>query len=331
MNSDRLPRSIPIVIALVLALVPAPAAPASPAGVGPTPGPGGDPDGSRNLAEGSPLPRGDGLAAAFPADRGIAEHPDVIFADDFEGEAHYSLKWDDMRNDAGAVLALVDESASDPRVGSKSLKVTAKLGENTGGGLTTWFEPGEEVFVRFLVKFDPECDYVHHFVTLRANRGLTGRDRWSGFGSAGVRPEGHERFSTAIEPWGDWGKLPPPGRWNFYSYWHEMEKSPDGKYWGNAFRPAEQPDIPRGKWICVEFLLKHNTPGEADGEQAFWIDGELLGHWTGINWRNDPRLRANALTLESYVTDRWTKNPVNIVLFDNVVISRSYIGPPARP
>jgi hypothetical protein len=38
-------------------------------------------------------------------------------------------------------------------------------------------------------------------------------------------------------------------------------------------------------------------------------------------------LKANALTLESYVTDRWTKNATNIVYFDNVVIAREYIGP----
>ncbi len=33
-------------------------------------------------------------------------------------------------------------------------------------------------------------------------------------------------------------------------------------------------------------------------------------------------LRANSLTLESYVTDRWTKQAVNVVAFDNVVIAR---------
>ncbi|WP_201750063.1 hypothetical protein [Tautonia marina] len=292
---------------------------------------GGDPDGSRNRAATSPLPRGDGLAAAFEADRGIEAHPDVIFADDFEGDAPIGATWDEVSYRGGSVLSLVDESAADPRTGSKALRVEARLSENTGGGLTTWFESSETLFFRFLVKFDPDCDYVHHFVTLRANKGLTGGDRWSGFGGAGNRPEGDERFSTAIEAWGDWGRLPPPGQWNFYSYWHEMTASPDGRYWGNAFRPAEQPNIRKGEWICVEFMLKHNTPGEADGEQAYWIDGKLAGHWTGINWRTSPTLMANALTLESYVTDRWTKQEVNVVLFDDVVIARSYIGPPAAP
>jgi hypothetical protein len=74
-------------------------------------------------------------------------------------------------------------------------------------------------------------------------------------------------------------------------------------------------------------MLRENTPGKADGEQAFWIDGKLRGHWKGLSWRKSPTLRANALTLEAYVTDRWTKNRVNAVFFDNVVIAREYVGP----
>jgi hypothetical protein len=106
--------------------------------------------------------------------------------------------------------------------------------------------------------------------------------------------------------------------------------SPDGKYWGNSFAPEPQSVIEKDRWICAEFMLKHNTPGQSDGEQAFWIDGRLLGHWTGINWRKTQSLKANALTLESYVTDRWTKNTTNVVYFDNVVIAREYIGPAGR-
>ena len=52
-----------------------------------------------------------------------------------------------------------------------------------------------------------------------------------------------------------------------------------------------------------------------------------MDHWKGIGWRKSPTLHANALTLEAYVTDRWTKNPINTVYFDNVVFARSYIGP----
>ena len=288
--------------------------------------PGGDPQGARNLAGSSALPSGEGLARQYPGDRNIASDGAVIFADDFEAGA-LGERWDSGRDDAGQVLSLIAPGGSEDRLGSKVLRVIATLGENTGGGLTKWFESSDRLFIRFMVRFDEDCDYVHHFCTLRANKSLQGKDRWSGFGGAGLRPDGAERFSTALEPWGNWGRWPAPGQWNFYSYWHEMEASPDGKFWGNAFRPEAQPDIRKGEWIDAEFMLQHNTPGKADGEQAFWIDGQLRGHWTGIPWRTSAGLKANAFTLESYVTDRWTSNAVNIVEFDNVVIAREYLGP----
>jgi len=279
-----------------------------------------------HLVAQSRLPSGKGLAASFRGDRGIGAHPAVIFADSFE-DGDYRSRWDSCRDDDEKVLSLVDDAKSSPLVGHKSLRVEATLGQNTGGGVTKWFESSDTVFLRFYTKFDPACDYVHHFCTLRANKSLQGKDRWSGFGGAGIKPQGDERFSTALEPWGNWGRWSPPGRWNFYTYWHEMEVSRDGRYWGNGFRPESQTDIPRGRWISCEFMVKHNTPGKRDGEQAFWIDGDLRGHWKGFNWRQSATLWANAFTLESYVTDSWTKNKTNIVWFDNVVIAREYIGP----
>jgi hypothetical protein len=280
-----------------------------------------------NLAARKELPEGNGLAAGSVADAKLRSQTDVFFADDFESGS-LGAGWDETGNKEGRVLSFVDPGTAE--LGRRCLRVEAHLGRDTGGGLTKWFEPADTVFIRFYTKFDAACDYVHHFVTLRANRSLRGGEKWSGFGGAGLKPGGDERFSTAIEPWGDWGRNPPPGRWNFYSYWHEMKPSPDGKYWGNSFAVPEGPVIRRGQWICVEFMLKHNTPGQPDGEQAFWIDGRLLGHWKGINWRKTVQLKANALTVESYITDRWTKNPVNVVFFDNVVIARRYIGPAVK-
>ncbi|MGK0189983.1 MAG: hypothetical protein ACI9R3_005802 [Verrucomicrobiales bacterium] len=278
-----------------------------------------------NQREQSKLPSsGDrGIARDYKFDREISAHAAVIFADQFEEKVKLGDRWDEVRNKDSAVLSLVENGADS----GHCLKVMATLGQNTGGGMTKWFEAPDAVFIRFYTKFDSDCDYVHHFCTLRANAGLKGSDRWSGFGGAGVLPDPQRRFSTALEPWGNWGKLTPPGKWNFYSYWHEMEPSPDGKYWGNSFLPEDQPTIRRGEWICAEFMLKHNTPGKPDGEQAFWINGKLLGHWKGICWRTAQSLKANALTLECYITDRWTKQKTNIVYFDNIVIASEYIGP----
>jgi hypothetical protein len=280
-----------------------------------------------DAAADSILPQGDGFAAKFKADEGAAGHPAVIFADNFE-EGELAARWDKKGSGKPGILSLAPAGGAE--CGERCMKVEARLADNHGDGPTKWFEPADPVFVRFYVRFDENCDYIHHFVTLRANKGLQGLDKWSGFGGAGLKPAGDERFATALEPWGDWGRLAAPGKWNFYSYWHEMKPAPDKKYWGNQFFPKDQPVIPRQRWICAEFMLKHNTPNLPDGEQAFWIDGRLLGHWRGINWRKTESLKANALTLESYVTDLWTKNPVNIVWFDNLIIARQYIGPAGK-
>jgi len=284
------------------------------------------PDGATpvNHAPSKELPEGPGLAAAFMADVGIGQQEGVVFADDFES-GELGAGWDEIGNRGGRVLRFADPGSAE--CGRRCLRVEAHLGQDTGGGLTKWFEPSATEFIRFYTRFDAQCGYVHHFVTLRGNKGLRGGDKWSGFGGAGEKPQGDERFSTAIEPWGAWGSNPPPGKWNFYSYWHEMSVSRDGKFWGNSFPVPSAPGIPKDKWISVELMLRHNTPGHSDGEQAFWIDGRLLGHWKGINWRKTAGLQANALTLESYFTDRWTKNATNVVYFDNVVIARQYIGP----
>lgn len=274
----------------------------------------------------SSLPNGTGFAIEFSEDAQIQAHRSVIFADNFES-GELAGRWDELNNKNGKPLSWVDCSPDNAPIGKRSLCVTADLTQNQGGGMTQWFPSHAQLFIRFYTKFHADCDYVHHFCTLRANRSLQGGDRWSGFGGAGAIPDGKRRFSTAIEPWGNWGKLDPPGKWNFYSYWHEMKPSPDKKYWGNSFLPEEQPNIERDRWYCIEFMLKHNTPGKADGEQAFWVDGQLQGHWRNINWRTDAQLQANAFTLESYVTDRWTKQQINIVYFDNVVIAKEYIGP----
>ncbi len=104
-------------------------------------------------------------------------------------------------------------------------------------------------------------------------------------------------------------------------------------------------------------MVKLNTTGKHDGEQAFWIDGKKVGHWgpggpvgtwirerfvtsgpfnknpqpfEGFDWRSDERLKINKSTLQWYVSDRAAKggkSDKNIVYFDNYVIATKYIGP----
>ena len=123
----------------------------------------------------------------------------------------------------------------------------------------------------------------------------------------------------------------PPGRWGLYTYWCEMKGSPN-KYWGNEPRSGEKFLARTDRWTCVEFMIRCNTVGKPDGEQAFWIDGEPAGRWTGYRWRTDEKLKINGVWLLYYMTDGATrrnrgKRNDEHIFFDDIVVATEYIGP----
>jgi hypothetical protein len=286
----------------------------------------------------APVPEGSGVAAKYPGDAGIEKDPAVVFVENFENGTVASIgeRWGSINNKGGRPMAL-DADVPPGSSGKRSLQVTATLGQDSGGALYTVLQPGaDQMYCRFYVKFHPEAGYVHHFVWLEAES--TGAAYPNP--QAGSRPAGDKRFSTGLEPKGDWNsKVPPPGEWNFYSYWQEMKIDPKmNKYWGNSFTPSPRVLIPRGKWICAEFMMKANSaPNVADGEQAFWIDGKLAGRFTGMRWRSTNDLKINKLWLEHYIgigsgapfqTKAYYPNgKFNRVWFDDVVVATQYIGP----
>jgi hypothetical protein len=83
---------------------------------------------------------------------------------------------------------------------------------------------------------------------------------------------------------------------------------------------------------CWEFIVQANTPGNADGRQAMWLDGKLVGKFDNIRWRFDADLKINCFWLQHYGYDgsdptRATHKEKQTVWFDDVVVARDYIGP----
>jgi hypothetical protein len=302
------------------------------------------------------LPEGHGLSAKYPGDRGIARDAAVLLAEDFElGDvADLEKTWHSVSNKDQQVISF-REDAPVAGVGQRSLQMTGNPAQNEGGHLYKKLpREVDTAFARFYVKFPEEAGYVHHFVQLGGFRPAT---TWPQ-GGAGQRPRGDERMTVGIEPTGDSGRLPAPGAWNFYLYWHEMKASVGNRYWGNSIAPAKPLLVPRDQWQCVELMMKCNQPGERDGELALWLDGKLAMHvhrgtprdaWTGMgfrladekggepfegfSWRTSDKLKINFFWLLHYVTDtnqRRNKEDVAqdvTVWFDNIVISEKYVGP----
>jgi hypothetical protein len=297
------------------------------------------------------LPEGNtGIAAKYPGDRGIENDPEVIFVERFdEGSLDRIIeRWETATGRETMSLSDDFPAGSGDRT---SLLVTHVGGEGTGGALYRRLMPGNtQLFARFYVKFDPDAAPIHHFGTHLG--GFNPPTPWPQ-GGAGERPRGDARFTTGVEPFGkEWA-------WDFYSYWQAMRVHGDGRYWGTPFLAGvEKPVVERGRWICVEMMVKLNDPvSQSNGEQAFWIDGRLWragdqvvshigpgfprGRWTGgwwspqansdtsfegFRWRTSDELLLNYIWTYVYITAA-PRGHTTKVWFDNIVVARQYIGP----
>lgn len=256
---------------------------------------------------------GEGIASHYPGDEGIKEHPSVVFTENFEAASMEELlenwTWSSGADDHR--LSLDTIAGPDGSPGSQSLKMTILRDQGgSGSDLRKILEQGhEQLFLRFYVKFAEDYGFNHHFTSLSGDLNPTA---WSK-GRAGELPVEH--FSSTIDQITGNVNLTgpattPPGYWCFYSYWPEMHSwqtlhgAPDGRpnpYYGNIFMPQNPVPVERGEWHCMEIMIRLNTaPDTADGAHAFWIDGELIGHW-------DPK---EENPVEGYwIRDKWRHNP----------------------
>jgi hypothetical protein len=223
------------------------------------------------------LPEGNhGIAARYLGDAGIARDRAVVFVENFEEESLESLakNWEDLGNRENMSFA------GDVPTGSrgKHSLVMRRPGGSTSSGAQLYRriknqEGGwgyDQLFARFYVKFAPDCGAIHHFgTTMGGNWPAT---EWP-MVNAGKPPDGAKSFWTGIEPFGkSW-------TWDYYTYWCDMRGSPPrGQTWGNSFIRDPKLTIERGRWICVELMMKVNDPGDSNGEQALWLDGKLISH-----------------------------------------------------
>lgn len=294
-----------------------------------------------------------GIAAQYPHDRGIEGHPSVIFASDFENEFRGWTRWK-----KGGIHEIVADGAIAHSSG-KCLRATATRGKDTGGDCVFKLPKAvDKIHLRFYCKFHTDTVIPHHFVKLRAHAPTARLG-----GNAGKRPKGDWAFWTGIEPI-------KKHTWHFYTYWHQMRSwnNPDGtpkggpegngrSFYGNSFNPDDQKPFKMNQWICVEAMMKANTPGQSDGELAFWIDGKKIGHWKpgspvgswirdrfvtsgpynkvkkpfkGFDFRTSADVMFHEIALQWYVSARTAKDAKvdrNICYFDDVVVATEYIGP----
>jgi len=265
---------------------------------------------------------------ADPDELARLEKPgEVFFREGFEGTEALEGWYNIIGKEQGRTVAVLDAELAHSGKRALQLRTVDKQGQASGAGATYWFHPGHDtVYFRRYIKFADDYDQGDLNHVGGSLYAIAGSDRWGHMGKAGIRPEGDDRFGSGFEPWRDWGRNDPPGAMMLYTYWMDMKRDKDGHYWGNNFMPPRdrQVVIPRGRWVCLEHMIKSGTPGKADGELAAWIDGKLYMHLKGFRWRSSPEPKPKRISLGLYV-HRSTRP--NMVWYDDVALSTGYVGP----
>ncbi len=251
----------------------------------------------------------------------------MIFHDGFEsGDLR---RWDDQDGNRAPEHRVVEDPAQ-AHAGRGFVTLTQQPG-GAIADLVKWLGEGhDQVHVRYYVRFaaEPVAGIRHDGPGANQNGGsLAGlRDRWL-LGSSSTRPDGRDLFVSQVLVDDDWGRNPAPGDLKLRAQHPGMRPAAGGSPWWGEVRAPAQPFRPvPGRWHCVELMLAANTPGQADGEQALWFDGELVIRSAGLRWREDASLRINVFWLPFALRD--CPRPTSLGI-DDVVIATSYIGPMA--
>jgi predicted deacylase len=258
----------------------------------------------------------------------------ILFRDGFEDEASLHAYFERNGQDQGHLRLVQGEGIAHTGKGALQLTAPDHGGASSGASAVLWLgDQGHDcAHLRYWIRYADDYDQGNLNHTGGSLEGVAGTDKWTGMGTAGQRPLGDDQFSTRVEPWRDWQRIPAPGALHCYTYWMDMLRDRDGNWWGNMLAPpADQRVVPaRGTWQCVELRVQANHPGAGDGELAVWLDGRLYLHFQGIRWRTSDAVRIKRATLMVYVHQARRDNRV---WYDDVVVSTGYIGtgePPAK-
>lgn len=271
------------------------------------------------------------VTAATLADRAALDRLQrpgtLLFADGFETEESLA-KYFEIRGLADGRAKLLFDGDAHAGRGCFEFHAPDSGGRSSGSGASLWLgaEGHERLYFRRYIRFAPDYDQGNLNHVGGGLTGVAGDDKWAGMGTAGLKPVGDDHFSSSFEPWREWGRRPPPGTMFLYTYWMDMKRDKDGHYWGNMLEPepADRLELERDRWTCLEHMIAVNDPGEANGELAAWIDGELYLHFTGIRWRSAPDVLLKRAGFGIYVHEARRDN---VVWYDDVALSTGYIGP----
>jgi hypothetical protein len=213
----------------------------------------------------------------------------VLFSEDFEKE-NFGNTWKTHWGTAPGPLT-IDSPPKYVRGRGRSLVLQGRKGlsESEGSGEYLPFTmPGEGTarsWMRLYVCIEEgfTLDYVLNLVSLRAGSTVE-----STYGSAGTRPTGTDKASIS---------LTLEGGLKLGIYFYHMDQPANFGQGLDDFVILEP-----GRWHCLEFSAKLNTPGVADGEILFLVDGILRVKRDRVRFRSEETVRFRRWTIDGYYT-----------------------------
>jgi len=181
-------------------------------------------------------------------------------------------------------------------------------GPITGAQWKFPFEPTDECFFSYKVRFEKEFDFA------KGGKlpGLAG-----GIGNCGGNvPTGYDGWSARMMFW-EKGKL------SFYLYFPNQSSE-----WGERLY-FKQPSvdtlrIETGKWHVITQHIRMNTPGKADGVLQGWFDGQEAFFNDSILFRKDEKLKIDQIFYSVFLGGddlSWTSPKDEYICFDDFRVS----------
>ncbi len=268
------------------------------------------------------------LGAANPCDNWQALHPEWIFCDDFENSDPLKAdgRYFEYVNDAGEFIPMDNVGFNY----SRGMRVRWQAGEVTAGNLKLGFgrnpsgymsqqnirptEDFREVYYRMYLKMQDGWQgspaKLSRATVIAANDWSQAMiaHLWTGSGGRlGMDPVRCVDASSNVKCIGynDFGNM----------YWLGFQ---------NGVTPLFSSAYD-DQWYCIEAHVRLNDPGQANGVQEFWIDGNLEARVDTFNFvRSYTDYGINAIFFENYWNSGSPQEQERYL--DNIVVSTAPIG-----
>jgi hypothetical protein len=220
-----------------------------------------------------------GIAARYPCDVGIDNDPAFLFREDFEENSVDSLlaRYSDHNGESSSMALISD--APNGSCGKASGRFTADPNATTSS-LFRQISGIDDLYCRAYVKYQAGITWHHSGLSIK---GYNPPSPWP-LGLAGLKPNGDDSFSVALEP--VFGVGSPNPRFDLYAYWMKMhswmdQPQGDQAYYGNSLVHQNAFTADDDTWICVELHVKLNTDTSSSTGAALdlWKNDVLVQHF----------------------------------------------------